>query len=135
MTKQISAKQPGKTEAPPVPIVPVVAALIVGAADWALLGYLAEAREVWDNPSFWRFGLPILLIAAFVLGVIWPERSWRWALALICGVILWSSGSAVFINGVPTLVPLGFLAFLTLGLPCMAVAYVGSVLAGRRKAA
>jgi peptidoglycan/LPS O-acetylase OafA/YrhL len=106
-------------------ITPAMLALLLGAADWELARRLGGHREAWDDPLYWRLAYPLLLLAAFGLGLVWRERPWRWAVWLIAGQIAWSFALALAQDGVPNLLPLGLIMFLLLGIPCVAAAYAG----------
>jgi hypothetical protein len=115
-------------------LVPAALAFLAGAADWQLIRGLASRREAWDDPLYWQLGYPLLLLAAFGLGLVWRERPWRWALWLIAGQAGWSLLLALSRGGVPTLLPLGLLMFLLLAIPCALAANAGRWF-GRRASA
>ncbi|HZJ12235.1 MAG TPA: hypothetical protein VFD26_06235 [Methyloceanibacter sp.] len=87
-------------------IVPAVLAVILGAADWELTRQIVHRREAWDDPLYWQLGYPVLLLAAFLMGMVWRDRPWRWVVGLIAG-------------------PAGLIMFALLALPCLLAAYVG----------
>jgi len=53
---------------------------------------------------------------AFVLGLVWRERPWRWVVWLMVGLGQY---------GIPNLLPLGLVAFALLGIPYLVAAYAG----------
>jgi peptidoglycan/LPS O-acetylase OafA/YrhL len=106
-------------------LLPAALAILLGAADWELTRRLGSSREAWDDPLYWQLGYPLLLLAAFVLGMVWRERPWRWAVLLITGQVAWSLALALRHDGVPNLLPLGFVMFALLGLPCLVATYAG----------
>ena len=106
-------------------ILPATLAVLLGAADWELIRQFGSRRETWDDPLYWQLGYPLLLLTAFVLGLVWRERPWRWVVLLIAGQVAWSLALALRGDGVPNLLPLGLMMFALLGIPCLLSAYAG----------
>jgi peptidoglycan/LPS O-acetylase OafA/YrhL len=106
-------------------IVPYSTAVVAGVLAWDLVRLLGERREAWDDPDYWLVGYPLMLAAAFILGLGFPERPWRWALAIVGAQAAWATFLAIAADGVPNLFPLGLMTFGLLGLPCVAAAYAG----------
>ena len=106
-------------------LLPASLAVLIGATDWELTRRLGTRREAWDDPLFWELFYPLLLFAAFVLGLVWRERPWRWVVGLIAGQAAWSLALALAQDGVPNLLPLGLVMFALLGIPCLLAAYAG----------
>ena len=104
-------------------IIPAAFAFLIGAADWELVRSLGTRREAWDDPLYWQLGYPLLLMAAFGLGLIWRERPWRWAVWLIAGQVAWSLLLAVSQGGIPNLLPMSLIMFALLGIPCLLTVY------------
>ena len=107
------------------PWLPSVLALVAGAANWQYTSEVAQGREPWDKLLYWQVSYPTLLLAAFLLGMAWRERPWRWALLLMAGQAIWALLVAVAQDGVPTLLPLGLVMFAILAVPCVLAAYAG----------
>jgi len=112
-------------------IVPASIALAVGVLSWEIVVFLGEHREAWDDPLYWQLGYPMLVIAAFVLGLTWRAAPWRWVAWMMAGQAGWSLLLAVLGGGMPNLFPLGLLTSAVLALPCLAAAYAGQWLANR----
>ena len=112
-------------------VVPSVLAFLIGAADWELVRSLGTRREAWDDPLYWQLGYPLSLVAAFGLGFVWRERPWRWALWLALGQAAWSLFLALSQDGIPNLLPLGFVMFALLAIPLVLAAYAGRWLGER----
>jgi peptidoglycan/LPS O-acetylase OafA/YrhL len=106
-------------------VLPATLAVLLGAADWEMTRRLGTRREAWDDPLYWQLGYPLLLLAAFVLGLVWRERPWRWVVGLIAGQVAWSLALALTNGGVPNLLPPGLIMFALLGVPCLLAAYSG----------
>jgi hypothetical protein len=88
-------------------VVPAAIAVAIGIGSWELVRQFGGRREPWDDPVYWQLGYPLLLIAAFVLGLIWREAPWRWAAWMLGGQAAWSLVLATVKDGVPNLFPLG----------------------------
>jgi len=106
-------------------LVAATLAFLIGAADWELVRQLGSRREAWDDPIYWQLGYPLLLLAAFVLGLVWRERPWRWVVWLVAGQVAWSLALALINDGVPNLLPAGLIMFALLGVPVLLAAYSG----------
>lgn len=106
-------------------------AFVIGAADWEIVRNLGARREAWDDPTYWRLGFPILVLAAFLMGMIWRERPWQWAIWLVAGQAAWSLLLAASHDGIPNLLPLGLIMFGLLCIPCLLAAYLGRWIAER----
>jgi peptidoglycan/LPS O-acetylase OafA/YrhL len=107
------------------PLLPAALSILAGAASWELARRLGGHREAWDDPLYWQIGYPLLLLAAFLLGMVWRDRPWRWAALMMAGQAVSSLALALYDGGVPNLLPLGLMMFALLGLPCVLAAYAG----------
>ncbi len=73
-------------------LVPAAIAVATGIASWELVRQLGARHEAWDDPVYWQLGYPLLIGAAFVLGLVWREAPWRWAAWMMGGqggVVRW----------------------------------------------
>lgn len=113
------------------PIVAYAIAVVAGVLAWDLVRLLGGRYEAWDDPNYWLIGYPLMLIAAFVLGMGFPERPWRWAVTIVGAQAAWSLFLALAAGGVSNLLPLGLVTFALLGVPCVGAAYVGKWIGDR----
>ncbi len=70
---------------------PTAAAALAAAAGfvgWAVFSLGGARREAWDSSIWWMVVLPLLALAAAILGYLVPRRPWRWAVAIIGGQLL-----------------------------------------------
>lgn len=94
-----------------------------GAAVWILASIVGGRPEAWDTDAYWTVGYPLALLVSGGLGYLFPERPWRWALAVFAGQFV----AMVARNGeIGALAPLGLALFAILALPAVAVAMVAS---------
>ena len=106
-------------------IVPLAIAAVAGVLAWDLVRLIGGTAEAWDDPDYWVVGLPIMFIAAFVLGLGYPDRPWRWAVAIVAAQALWSMFLAQAAGRSLNLFPFGLIIFAIIALACTVVAYSG----------
>ena len=111
--------------------VPVAIATVAGILAWDLVRLIGARREAWDDPNYWVVGYPLMLATAFMLGLGFPERPWRWALVIVAAQAGWALFLGMATDGSVSLFPLGLAMFAVLALPCVAAAYAGQWLARR----
>ncbi|NSL71870.1 hypothetical protein C6Y62_08640 [Hyphomicrobium sulfonivorans] len=105
-------------------VVPVAIASVAGVLAWDLMRLLGEGPTLWASWTYWWIGLPIMLFAAFTLGLGFPRNAWRWGLIVIGAQLAWSVGLA-FINEQPLIVPDHLAVFAIVGLACVVAALAG----------
>ena len=89
---------------------------------------ISGRREAWDSGIYWAVFYPLSIAACGVLGYLFPDRAWRWALAFFVGQCV----AMLLRNGeLGNLFPLGLTLFGILSLPGVAVAMIGAKLKGR----
>jgi hypothetical protein len=103
-------------------------AIAGGAALWSAIAVLGDRREPWDAAIFWSAGYPLSLLLAAVIGALFPQRTWRWALAVMFAQVpVMVAGGSDF-----GLLPLGMVMLAILALPAVLTARAGAWL--RRRA-
>jgi hypothetical protein len=98
-------------------------ALLSGTLIWLATMAASGRNEAWDSPLYWSAAYPLCMVLAAGLAYVEPERSWRWALAVMLVqpvVMLLTSGSSF------GLLPLGLIMFAVLALPVILAARVGA---------
>ena len=105
-----------------------LASLASGLTLWTCASLAEGGREPWDTGTYWVFYLPLAAILCLSLGYLFPERAWRWPLAVMLAqlpVMMVMSGE---IGG---LVVFGSLFLLILSLPGMLIALLGAAIRRR----
>ena len=60
-------------------LIPVAAFL--GATVWISISMISGETEAWDSSLYYIGGIPILIVFAFVFGLVGPNRPWVWGVA------------------------------------------------------
>lgn len=97
-------------------------AAALGLALWSTTSWIGTRPEPWDNQIFWSAAYPLSLLGCLALGVLFPDRSWRWAAVLIFAQlpIVLLSGSDL------SLLPLGLVGLAGLTVPAALLATIGA---------
>ena len=100
---------------------------VISAASGLILWSYAKSaqgtQEPWDGADYWTLYFPIALVLSLVLGFAFPDRSWRWPLAVMFAqlpVMLIGSDQA------PTLIGAGIIMLLILSAIGAAFAWAGA---------
>jgi peptidoglycan/LPS O-acetylase OafA/YrhL len=104
---------------------PYAVALVGGAVLWLAAAVVGGEREAWDSGVYWTVAYPLSICLAGGLGYRFPERPWRWGLA----VMLAQAVVLVVTTAGYSLLPLGLILFSVLALPAVVLA---RFMAGRR---
>jgi len=102
---------------------PYALAVIAGATLWAVGSIVSDRREAWDSGSYWTIFYPAAIIACGLLGYLFPDRPWRWCLALFAAQF---ASMAVLAGEIGNLAPLGLILFGVLSLPAIGAAMLAS---------
>ena len=102
---------------------PVALAVIAGSALWAFGSVVSDRREAWDSGSYWTIFYPAAIIACGLLGYLFPDRPWRWCIALFAAQF---ATMTVLAGEIGNLAPLGLILFGVLSLPAIGAAMLAS---------
>ena len=100
-----------------------------GAALWAGANLVEGSREPWDVESYWVVQLPLAALLCAVLGFAFPERPWRWPLAVMLAqlpVMMLFTGEVA-----APLMVVGLALLLIFALPGMLAAWLGAAVRRR----
>ncbi|HET7084386.1 MAG TPA: hypothetical protein VFI23_06425 [Rhizomicrobium sp.] len=88
-------------------------AAIAGAVIWTATMIAAGRREPWDAGFYWTLSYPVAVLGSGLLGYLFPERPWRWAviLMLMQMMVMIAAGSDF------SLLPLGLVMLAVLSVP------------------
>jgi hypothetical protein len=90
---------------------------------WFVGSGIADEREAWDSGLYWSLFYPLAIGACGLLGYLFAERPWRWAVALFAAQFV----AMVLRSGeVGNLVPLGLVMFGVLSLPGVFAALIAA---------
>lgn len=62
---------------------PYFLSVFAGVALWAGTMMVAHRREPWDADLYWTLSYPLAMLAAAVLGYLFPLKAWRWAVLVM----------------------------------------------------
>lgn len=102
-----------------------------GAILWVGAMVFGGRTEAWDSPFYWTVSYPLAITLAGVLGYRFPDRPWRWALAVMLAqaVVLAMTASGF------GMLPLGLILFAILALPGIALARIAAGIRLRKQSA
>jgi len=94
-----------------------------GAALWAGVNLAESSQEPWDSGRYWTTYLPLAALLCLVLGFGFPEKPWRWPLAVMLAQL---PVMILFTGKVGAFLVLGVVLLLLLSLPGMIAAWLGA---------
>lgn len=96
------------------------AAAFLGLVLWTGTALLGKRIEPWDSPHYWTLAYPAAMVLCGGLGLVFPERPWRWALTLMfMQLFVMIAGGSGF-----SLLPMGLVLMAVLALPGIGLAYL-----------
>ena len=104
---------------------PLLISLAVGVVTWVGVGLWSGTTEAWDSPLYWSVGFPVMAVSVVFIAFIWPDKSWRWGVAIIAAQEI-----VGFVQAFPqvSLWPLSLIMLSILSLPLILIAQVASSL-------
>jgi hypothetical protein len=103
---------------------PWVVAAASGAALWVWANLAQGSQEPWDGESYWTVYLPLAGGLCFVLGFGFPERPWRWPVAVMLAQL---PVMFAFTGEMGVFIMLGVVLLLILSVVGMWVSWLGAV--------
>ena len=94
-----------------------------GAVLWACVNLAEGSQEPWDAEAYWTTYLPLAVSLCFFLGFGFPERPWRWPLAVMLAQL---PVMMAFTGKVGVFFLLGLALLLLLSLPGMLASWLGA---------
>ncbi len=116
---------------------PYALSLAFGSALWVATALLSGRREPWDWSGYWTVSYPIAIAMAGVLGFVFPDRPWRWALAVMFPwrwalAVMFTQAIVMIAGGSGLgLLPLGLVLLAVLALPAIGLAQLAARLRRR----
>ncbi len=98
----------------------------IGITVWVVSAYVSNWSDPQSAVFYWKISYPILIIFSGILGIIFPDRPWRWALYLIAAQLVMGILS---VKGGLNLLPIGIVIHAIIALPCVLLSYGGGWLA------
>lgn len=102
-------------------------AAAVGVAVEIALSLMAHRREAWDSEYYWIFGVPAMILAAFVCGLFARRAPVRIGYAPFFAQLI----TMVVRTGGGALLPLGIILVGVIGLSGVLAAFVGAAIGKR----
>ena len=101
------------------------ASIASGLILWSIAAIGAGGREIWDVGTYWSVYLPAAYLICAILGYVFPERTWRWPLAVM---FVQMPVMTLVSAEIGNLAPLGAILLAILSLPGIAAATIGAAL-------
>jgi hypothetical protein len=102
-------------------------AAAVGVAVELTLSLTAHHREAWDSEYYWIFGVPVMILAAFICGLFARRAPVRIGYAPFLGQLI----TMVVRTGGGSMLPLGIILIGVIGLSGVLAAFVGAAIGKR----
>jgi peptidoglycan/LPS O-acetylase OafA/YrhL len=104
-------------------------AIVAGTTLWLTTSAIGGKREPWDSSIYWTVTYPAAIALAGLLGYVFPERPWRWAV-----IVIFMQAAVMVIAGSGFgLLPLGLILLTVLSLPAVVLAKLAAKLRLRRE--
>ena len=95
-----------------------------GLVLWSYANWVQGTQEPWDGPDYWTTFLPLAVGLSFVVGFIFPEKPWRWPLAIMLAQV---PVMLIATNQSPTFLVLGLGLLVAFSLPGMLASKLGAI--------
>lgn len=107
---------------------PYAASSLCGLIVYLAITLASGKNEAWDDGSYYSIGIPVMCLAAFVIGYLFPARPWRWALSMAAG----QSVGAILHGSSLNLLPLAMIFMAIISIPQFLAAFLGAKYATKK---
>jgi hypothetical protein len=104
-------------------------AIVVGMSLWFWASLVSGRREAWDAAVYWTVAYPLAVGVAGMMGYVFPQRPWRWALTLFMAQFV---AMAIRNGELGGMWPMGMILLALLSVPGMALGQFAAWLRGKR---
>lgn len=109
---------------------PYAASFLCGLVMYVAITMATGRNEAWDDGFYYSAGIPFMCIAVFIIGYLFPEKPWRWALGMAGGQMV-----GALLNGSSlSLLPFALIFMVVISIPQFIAAFFGSRIGARKKA-
>ena len=101
---------------------PYIAASLSGLITCMAISLAAGRREAWDAGAYYSIGIPVMVAIIFFIAWVFPERAWRWTLAMAVGQSL-----SAFLQGSSlNLFPIAIVFMTVVSVPQFIAGYIAA---------
>ncbi|MEX2123649.1 MAG: hypothetical protein WD795_07125 [Woeseia sp.] len=112
-------------------LLPYITAAIGGFITCMAIALATGRREAWDAGAYYSIGIPVMVMLIFAIAWVFPDRPWRWTLAMAAG----QSISAFLQGSSLNLFPIAMIFMMVISIPQFIAGYLGARWSRRRDAA
>jgi hypothetical protein len=103
-------------------LLPYIAAAMGGLMTCMVIALASGRREAWDAGAYYSAGIPIMVVLIFIIAWVFPERPWRWTLAMALGQSL-----SAFLQGSSlSLFPIAIIFMTVVSIPQFIAGYAAA---------
>jgi hypothetical protein len=103
-------------------------ALGLGAIVWSVFKVIANTQDPTELLSYWQIGYPVSILLSGIMGLIFPDRPWRWSIYIIFVQFVMGMFTT---KGDWNLLPPGIFFYALLTIPCIGLGYAGVWVSGK----
>lgn len=110
-----------------LPLIPLLSGFLGGLLVCLAIASLTNRNEAWDADLYYSTGIPVMCLIIFVLSFVFPEKPWRWTIAMAAGQF-----ASALINGSSlSLWPLALIFMTVISIPQFVSGFLAAKLALR----
>lgn len=110
---------------------PYIAATMGGLVTCMAVALASGRGEAWDAAAYYTVAIPIMVVLVFIIAWVFPDRPWRWTIAMAVGQSL-----SAFLQGSSlSLFPIAMIFMTVISIPQFAAGYLGARWSRSRNAA